>query len=163
MVSSFTHGGAGLFAIAGLIVLIVLSASQKTPWHVVGFAIYGASLVLLYTASFIYHIVCSIRGVNKVLQSIDYAMITILIAGTYTPITLVSLRGGWGWTLFGIIWSMAIAGIVLRVATSLFRGWVPAVYYLIMGWLIIIAIVPLTAALPVPVVCSPFQLDTFQP
>ena len=150
MVSSITHGGAGLLAIAGMIVLIVLSASQKTPWHVVGFVTYGASLVLLYAASFIYHFVSAFKGYRKNLQSVDYAMINILIAGTYTPIALISLRGGWGWSLFGIIWGMAVIGIVLRLATPLFRGWVPGVYYLIMGWLVVIAFKPLAAALPAP-------------
>lgn len=150
LVSSFTHGGAGLLAIAGLVVLIVLSASHRTPWHVVGFSIYGTSVVLLYTASFIYHLVSAYKGYRKKLQSVDYAMINILIAGTYTPIALVSLRGGWGWSLFGVIWGLAIIGIVVRLATPMFRGWIPAVYYLIMSWLIIIAIKPLAAALPAP-------------
>ena len=150
LVSSFTHGGAGLLAIAGLVMLIVLSASQKTPWHVVGFSIYGTSLILLYTASFIYHLFNAVKGFKESWQSLDYAMITILIAGTYTPVTLVSLRGGWGWTLFGIIWGMTIASIVLRQTTSIFKRWVPPIYYLIMGWLILIAIVPLANALPAP-------------
>lgn len=149
-VSSITHGAAGLFAIVGMTILIVLSASHKGPWYVVGFTIYGLSLVLLYAASFFYHLVSAFWGTRYVFQSIDYAMISVLIAGTYTPVTLLILRGGLGWTLFGIIWFMAIASIVLRLTTPLFKGWLPAVYYLIMGWLIMIAIVPLASALPNP-------------
>ncbi|MEK7584255.1 MAG: hemolysin III family protein [Patescibacteria group bacterium] len=146
-VSSFTHGAAGVVAIAGMVVLIVLSALYQTPWHVVGFSVYGASLVTLYAVSFLYHFVNALRGYHKRYQSLDYAMISVLIAGTYTPVTLIPLRGGWGWALFGVIWFMAITSIALRLATPLFKGWVPAVYYLLMGWLIIIAIGPLSAAL----------------
>jgi len=143
LVSSFTHGTAGIFAILGTVLLIILSASHKTPWHVVSFSIYGATLILLYAASFSYHIVGAFRGYKKFFQSIDYAMISILIAGTYTPITLVSLRGAWGWSMFGVIWFMALAGIIVRYTSTLFRAWVPAVYYLLMGWIILIAINPL--------------------
>jgi len=143
LVSSLTHGGAGLVAIFGMVLLIVLSASHRTPWHVFSFSIYGATLILLYGASFAYHIMGALRGYKKILQSIDYAMISILIAGTYTPIALVSLRGAWGWSMFGVIWFLAIAGIIVRSTTSIFKGWVPAVYYLFMGWVITIAIDPL--------------------
>lgn len=148
LVSSFTHGGAGIFAILGTVLLIVLSASHRTPWHIVSFSIYGATLILLYLASFTYHIVGAFRGYKKIFQSIDYAMISILIAGTYTPISLVGLRGGWGWSIFGIVWFMAIAGIVVRYTTNLFKGWIPAVYYLIMGWIVLIAINPLIKNFP---------------
>jgi len=150
LISSLTHGLAGLFAIIGAIVLIGLAASQRTPWHIVVFSIYSASLVLLYIASFVYHFVSAVKGFKKVLQSIDYTMITLLIAGTYTPITLITLRGVWGWTLFGIIWGITIASMVIRYFTSLFQGWIPATFYLIMGLIIVIAIKPLILALPVP-------------
>jgi hemolysin III len=145
--NSVTHGiGAGLAA-AGLSVLVTLAALQGDPWRVVSFSIYGATLVLLYLASTLYH---GFRGprVKRVFQTLDHSAIFLLIAGTYTPFSLVTLRGPWGWTLFGLIWGLAVTGIVLQaVAPDRYRI-AQVLLYVVMGWLALIAIKPLIESLP---------------
>jgi hemolysin III len=145
--NSVTHGiGAGLAA-AGLSVLVTLAAMQGDPWRVVSFSIYGATLVLLYLASTLYH---GFRGprVKRVFQTLDHSAIFLLIAGTYTPFSLVTLRGPWGWTLFGLIWGLAVTGIVLQaVAPDRYRI-AQVLLYVGMGWLALIAIKPLIESLP---------------
>ncbi len=136
--------GAGL-ATAGAVVLIVLAAQQGDPWKIVSFSIYGAMLIALYVTSTLYH---SLRGRSKdVFQKFDHCTIYLLIAGSYTPFTLVSLRGPWGWALFGAIWGLALIGIVqeLWLAKGA-RLWSLAIY-VAMGWMAVIAIAPLVSAL----------------
>lgn len=145
--NSLTHGlGAGL-SVAGLVLLIVRSAQHGNTWHVVSTAIFGASLVLLYTASTLYH---SLRGerLKQVLQKFDHAAIFLLIAGTYTPFVLVTLRGPWGWSLFGVVWGLAVAGVTLKFWLAGRYRLVSTLIYLAMGWLVMVAIKPLVAALP---------------
>jgi len=149
--NSITHVvGAGL-SIAGLVIMIVVASIQGDAWHVVSFSIYGSALVLLYTSSALYH---SFRGRAKaVFRKLDHGSIYLLIAGTYTPITLVTLRGqsaGWGWAIFGIVWGLAVIGVVTDALPTKGRRMLPIVLYLLMGWLIITAINPLWQSLPRP-------------
>lgn len=144
--NSISHliGAAG--ALAGLSVLVVLASRQGDPWKIVSSSIYGASLLFLYVISTLYH---SIRGRSKtVFRKLDHAAIYLLIAGTYTPFTLVTLRGVWGWSLFGAIWGLAVIGIVLDMLTSKGLRIVPVAVYLLMGWLCLVAIEPLLHTLP---------------
>ena len=144
--NSITHGVGGLLAIAGLVVLVTLAAMRGSASHVVGSAIFGATMVVLYSSSTLYHAIPAPRA-KRVLQHIDHASIFLLIAGTYTPFTLVTLRGPWGWTLFGIVWGLALVGIALQTGSR--RHPVLAVaLYIAMGWVVIVAIRPLLAALP---------------
>jgi hemolysin III len=145
--SSVTHGiGAGL-SVAALVVLVVGSALAGDPWRVVSFSIFGTCLVLLYLASMLYHAFRAPR-LKRIFRVFDHVAIFLLIAGTYTPIALVSLGGGWGWTLFGLIWGLAVLGILLEVFFMDRVRWLTMVVYLGMGWLVVIAIKPLVAALP---------------
>jgi len=142
-----THGlGAGL-SVAGLVLLVTYSVRHGDSWQVVSTAIFGVTLVLLYSSSTIYHSFKDERR-RVLMRKFDHAAIFLLIAGTYTPFVLVTLRGPWGWSLFGVVWALAIAGVMLkfwfagrfRVASTLL--------YIGMGWLVMIALKPLMAALP---------------
>lgn len=140
--NSVSHGVGALLAIAGTVVLIVVSAIYSDPWGIVSSAIYGATLIILYTMSTLYHALTNEKA-KYVMRIMDHATIFLLIAGTYTPITLVSLRGILGWVLFGFIWAAAILGIVLNsIDLERFRK-ISVVCYVVMGWTIIVAIVPL--------------------
>ena len=150
LVNSITHGiGAGL-SVAALVLLIVYASIYGNAWHIVSFTIFGVTLIILYTASTLYHSARKMRRKAK-LNKFDHASIYILIAGTYTPYTLVTLRGGWGWTIFGIIWALAIAGVVFKVwfYSTKYRR-VSAILYLLMGWIIVIALRPLINNLSTP-------------
>ena len=145
--NSLTHGLGAVLAIGGLVVLVTLAALHGDVWHVVSCSIYGASMVILYTASTLYHAVSQPRA-KAALQVIDHAAIFLLIAGTYTPFTLVTLHGPWGWSIFGTVWGLAIAGIVLEIAFP--RRW-PALslaLYVAMGWVVVVAVKPLLSAIP---------------
>jgi hemolysin III len=141
-----THGLGLLLSIGGLATLVVMASMRGNAWHVVGCAVFGVTLVLLYASSTLYHGVRHARA-KRVLRKIDHAAVFLLIAGTYTPFTLVSLRGGFGWALLAVVWGLAILGIVLEVAVRRnSRG--PSVwFYLAMGWLIVIAAGPLIRSL----------------
>lgn len=136
-----SHGIGGLLAIAGTVVLIVLSAVYGGAWEVVSSCIYGASLIILYTMSTLYHAITH-KKAKAFFRIMDHNTIFFLIAGTYTPFTLVTLRGALGWVLFGIIWGAAILGIVLNsIDLEKFKK-ISVVAYLVMGWAIIFAIKP---------------------
>jgi hemolysin III len=137
--------GAGL-AIIGLVFLLMAAIRYGNSRHVVSAAIYGASLILLYLASSLYHL-SSGTVIKRIFQKFDHVLIYILIAGTYTPLTLVTLHGGWGWTLFGLVWGMALCGLILEVVLPRRIGWLSVVLYLAMGWLIVIAGKPLLASM----------------
>jgi hemolysin III len=140
--NSITHGIGAALAVAGLVVLVVFAALYGDAWRLVSFSIYGASLVILYLVSTLYHSFTNPR-VKKVFQLLDHCSIYLLIAGTYTPITLTILRGTWGWTLFALIWGMAILGIVLKICfIGRFKAFSIALY-IAMGWLVVIAVKPL--------------------
>lgn len=145
IVHSAIHGVGILLSIAGLVALILVVRRTGDPWHLVACSVYGASLILLYLASTLYHCIPSPRA-KPLLRVIDHSAIYLLIAGTYTPFTLISLRGGWGWTLFGLVWGMAVLGITLKIAAIGRFRWLSMVLYLGMGWLAIIALQPLLRA-----------------
>ncbi len=145
--NSVTHGIGFLLSLAALSVMVVFAALKGTAWHVVSCTIYGATLVLLFAASTLYHSLPWPR-VKRILKIIDHSAIYLLIAGTYTPFLLVSLRGPWGWTLFGVIWSLAFAGIVFKVFFAGRFKLVSTLIYIGMGWIVVIAIRPLCASLP---------------
>jgi hemolysin III len=145
--NSVTHGvGLGL-SLAGLVVLIILTALRGTAWHVVSCTIYGSTLVILYAASTLYHSIQSARA-KRVLRIIDHGAIYLLIAGTYTPFTLVNLRGGLGWTLFGVVWGLAALGIVFKVFHVDRFPIASTLVYLSMGWLVVIAWKPVMTLIP---------------
>lgn len=139
--------GAGL-AVTGSTVLITIAARLGDPWKIVSFSIYGAMLVALYVFSTVYH---SVRGRAKdILRKLDHCAIYMLIAGTYTPFALVSLRGSWGWWLLGIVWSLALIGIVQELWLGNRTRVLSLILYVLMGWLALVAVVPLWHALTPP-------------
>ncbi len=145
--NSISHLVGAALAVTGTIVLIIVAAMDGDPLKIISFAVFGAMLTFLYTSSTLYH---SIRGPRKeILQKLDHCAIYLLIAGTYTPFTLVTLNGTLGWTLFGIIWFIALMGIVqeLWIADAKGARFLSIALYLIMGWLAVIAVVPLLKAL----------------
>ena len=144
--NGISHLVGAALALAGSVVLVVFASLQGDPWKIVSFSIYGASLFLLYTLSTLYH---SLRGrAKQIFRKLDHVAIYLLIAGTYTPFTLVTLRGSWGWTLFAIIWGLAIAGIIVDSRHKEGSRAILMVIYLLMGWLILVAMYPLAQALP---------------
>ena len=148
LANAITHGLGLALALAGVPVLVYLAATRGTVWHVVGVSIYGATLIALYAASTIYHSF-SIRTPDKrALRIIDHSAIYLLIAGTYTPFTLVNLRGPWGWTLLGLVWSMAVLGIAWKLFHVHRFPVVSTAIYVAMGWLALIALKPLAHAVP---------------
>jgi hemolysin III len=143
--NSITHGIGALLAIAGLVVLVVLAVLRGTAWHVVGCAVFGATLVVLYTSSTLYHAISHTRA-RAVLQVLDHTAIYLLIAGTYTPFMLVTLRGPWGWSLFGIVWAVAVTGIALRAVLGRRLPILRVALYIVVGWVGIVAFRPLVAS-----------------
>ena len=145
--NSITHGvGAGL-SIAGLTVLVVLAALQEDVWRLISFSIYGSTLVILYLASTLYHSFQNPR-VKRFFQICDHSAIYLLIAGTYTPFLLVSLRGPWGWSLFAVIWGIALLGIGFK-ALFIHRFHVASTLgYILMGWLGVVAIRQMLESVP---------------
>ncbi len=145
--NSLTHGLGAMLSIAGLVVMVVLSTVHGDAWHIVSTAIFGATLIMLYSASTLYHAIQNPR-LRNIMQRLDHIAILYLIAGTYTPFTLVTLHGPWGWSLFGVIWGLTLFGTVVHL-TQLrrFHGLMVALY-LIMGWSVVVAMKPLLEALP---------------
>jgi len=143
--NSYSHLIGALLALAGAVVLIVIGALQGDVWKIVSFSIYGASLVLLYSVSTLYH---STRGgAKRLFQKLDHNAIYLLIAGSYTPFTLVTLRGPWGWTLFGVIWGLAAVGMLQESLLGKRTRTLSLVIYVLMGWVALVAVVPLIEAL----------------
>ncbi len=145
--NSVTHGAGLLLSLAGLVVLVILAAKKGTPWHIVSVSVYGVTLVLLYGASTVYHAVRAPRW-KHYLRIIDHSSIYLLIAGTYTPFMLVNLRGPWGWTLFGLVWGLAVAGILFKIWFVDHFAFLSTAVYVAMGWMAVIAIKPVFAAVP---------------
>jgi hemolysin III len=139
---SLTHGAGLLLGVTALVLMVVFAAQRGSAIHVVACTLYGATLVLLFGASTFYHALPPGRG-KRVFGTLDHAAIFLLIAGTYTPFTLVTLRGGWGWSLFGVIWGLAIAGVVLEAVTRGRARRLQLVLYLVMGWSVVLAARPL--------------------
>ena len=146
--NTISHAVGIPIAVAALTLLVVFAAINGTAWHIVSFSIFGVSMLLLYLASTLFHASSNIR-VKYYLNKFDHSAIYVLIAGTYTPIALVNLNGAIGWILFGLIWALAIAGIVFKIwfYNQKYRS-LSTWLYVAMGWLIIIAIVPLVRSTP---------------
>lgn len=144
-----THGFGLLLSIGALVILVVYASLYQSIWHIVSFSIYGASLVLLYFASTIFHASKHPKWRLR-LNVFDHSAIYLLIAGTYTPLLLVTLRGPWGWSLFGVVWGLAVAGIIFKLFFTGRFDKVSTLAYVIMGWLVLIAIYPLIMRLAVP-------------
>lgn len=143
--NSLTHLVGAVLALAGAVVLVVLAARDGDPWKVVGVSIYGLTLVLLYSFSVLYH---SLQGRTKdVLRQLDHQSIYLLIAGSYTPFCLISLRGPWGWSLLGTVWGLAVLGGLQDLRPRNEARILSVVIYVVMGWLVLVAIAPLFRAL----------------
>jgi len=145
--NSISHGLGLAAALAAAPVLVIAAAHRGDPAWLVGSSVFAATMVLLYLASTLYHAIPHSKA-KRIFKILDHAAIYLLIAGTYTPFTLGVLRGAWGWTLFGLIWGLAITGVVLKLAGGLRRPWLSTGLYVAMGWLVLIAIKPLWEALP---------------
>ena len=140
-----SHGAGVVLSVVALIVLMV--EARGRPWHMAGFAVYGVSLVALYTASTLYHSLFVDSRQYKLLQRLDHIAIFLLIAGTYTPVCLVTLRGVWGWSLLGAVWSMALFGIGSSLFWKNTPEWLRVTLCVVMGWLAMVAYEPLRMAL----------------
>jgi len=140
--NSLTCGIGACLSIAALVMLVVAAGSAGDAWRVTSASVYGASLVLLFLVSTLYHAIPS-KKAKRAFEILDHCMIYVLIAGTYMPFTLVTLRGPWGWSLFGTVWGVALFGMVFKAFfVSRFRA-VSGAIYLLMGWLVVIALRPL--------------------
>ncbi|WP_186162188.1 PAQR family membrane homeostasis protein TrhA [Burkholderia gladioli] len=144
--NSITHGVGALMSMAGLATLVTMGALKGDPYRVVSAAVYGAALLVLYAVSTLYHSVHQPR-LKAILQKCDHSAIYLLIAGSYTPFTLITLRGHWGWTLFGVIWGLALFGIVQELTLGRRTRIISMVLYVLMGWLGVIALRPLVVAM----------------
>jgi hemolysin III len=143
--NSITHAVGACLAAAGGAVLIMVAARDGDPWKITSFSIYAAMLLTLYLTSSLYH---GVRGLAKdMLRKMDHCAIYLLIGGTYTPFTLVTLRGAWGWSMFGVVWSLALLGIAQEIRYAKGARGLSLVIYMMMGWLAVIGIQPLIAAL----------------
>lgn len=146
--NSFTHLAGTVLAAVGAPLLVVLAARTGDAWKIVGCSIFGAALFLLFGASTLYH---SVRGRAKIiLRKLDHCAIYLLIAGTYTPFALVTLRGPWGWTLFGLTWGLAAIGIAQEFVFGKGARRLSILIYVVMGWMAVAALGPLAAGLGAP-------------
>lgn len=146
--NAITHGVGALLAVAALTLLVVFATMYGDVWHIVSFSIYGASLIILYLFSTLYHSFQNER-VKSIFKILDHSAIYLLIAGTYTPFTLVTLRGRLGWTIFGIIWGLALIGVVLKAFFIKRFKIISTLTYVFMGWIIVLAFNPLKMNLSV--------------
>src|SRR5688572_11330870 len=142
--NSVTHGVALLASVAALPILILVAVSHRDPWQILGGTIFGATLVMLYGASTLYHALPHSRA-RRVFRVLDHSAIYLLIAGTYTPFALGALRGAWGWALLGTVWTLAVLGIIAKATFGFRFPRLSAAVYLMMGWLAVIAFGPLMA------------------
>lgn len=146
--NAWTHLFGALLALTGAIWLLVLATASGDGWKVFSVSVYGATLVLLYSISTVYH---SVRGrVKQVLRKLDHLSIYLLIAGSYTPFCLISLHGPWGWWLFGIVWSLAAVGMLQEIKPRSEARVLSLIIYAVMGWIVLVAIKPLLANLGLP-------------
>jgi len=145
--NSLTHAAGVLLSLFWLILLLMATMKQGDPWRIVSCTIYGSSLLLFYSFSTIYHSVQRPR-VKYLFRILDHASIYLVIAGTYTPFALVTLRGAWGWSLFGVTWSLAIIGMIFKTFMTHRLRVLGPILYIAMGWLVVFVIKPLLDALP---------------
>lgn len=146
-VNAISHGAGAVASVAGLTLMVVVAALKAEIWHVVSFSVFGATLILMYTSSFLYHGLKLSEKTLDILRRIDHIMIFMVIAGSYTPLCLVALRGPWGWSLFATVWGIAVVGVFLKIFFMNAPRWISTAIYLLMGWLCVIAIYPLVKAL----------------
>ncbi|OCX15853.1 PAQR family membrane homeostasis protein TrhA [Pseudomonas graminis] len=143
--NAWTHLVGAILATIGAVWMLVVATMAGDIWKIISVAVYGVALVMLYSASTVYH---SVRGRAKVImQKVDHFSIYLLIAGSYTPFCLVTLHGAWGWTLFGIVWALAIIGILQEIKPRSDARVMSIVIYAVMGWIVLVAVKPLIAAL----------------
>ena len=145
--SAISHALGAILSVIALTLLIQESINPIKPWHIVSFTIFGTGMFLLYTASTLYHWLPVSTNIENKLRNLDHVMIHILIASTYTPICLIPLRGVWGWSMFGIVWTLAIFGILLKLFWKSLPNWFSTTFYIFLGWLSIIAIYPMMMTL----------------
>ena len=145
--NSLTHAMGAVLSIAAIVLLIVCFGNYHYPLRMVGFSIYGSTLLILYLASTLYHAVVQ-EKLKKIFRLMDHSSIFLLIAGTYTPVLLVAMRNGWGWTLFGLIWALAAGGVVFKFCFMDRYPWISLGLYTAMGWLAVIAVKPMLLLLP---------------
>ncbi len=143
--NAWSHLIGAVLAAIGAVWLLALASSTGDLWKIVAVAIYGVTLLLLYSISTLYH---SMRGpAKRVMQKLDHLSIYLLIAGSYTPFCLITLRGPWGWTLFGIVWSLALIGMLQEIKPRSEARVLSLIIYAVMGWIVLVAVKPLIAAL----------------
>ena len=147
LANSVTHGVGLILSIAGFATLVSLAVMRGSAWRIVSCAIYGSTLLCLYAASTCYHGTRS-RRLKRILKVCDHSAIYLLIAGTYTPFLLVNLRGGWGWSLFAVVWGLAMAGILFKVWFVEHAPVLSTAVYLLMGWLSLVALKPMLIKVP---------------
>ncbi len=147
-ISGLTHFIAALLAVGALVALLTRKTEPVTIWHTISFSIYGISMILLYTFSTLYHWLPLSGKKLEVFRKIDHIMIFIFTAGTYTPVCLITLHGPWGWTILGIIWATAIGGFFLKIFWLAAPRLLYTGIYLLMGWIVVIALWPLSKAMP---------------
>ncbi len=145
--NSITHGLGAAMSIAALVILVVSASGHGDTLRVVSLSLYGATLILLYLSSTLYHGFSNQR-IKHFFKVMDHSSIYLLIAGSYTPIVLVSMGGAWGWTFFGIVWAMAVCGIVSKIFLTGSYSKISVLFYIVMGWIIVVAIKPMLQAVP---------------
>ena len=150
--SSLTHLVGFFLSIAGLVLLITTAIRYSTAWHLFSFAVFGASLILLYLASTVYHFIPKSNKLTDTFLRIDKSFIFFLIAGSYTPLVLVPLRGSWGWLIFGIVWGTAIAGIIFQIFKKKLNSWITLSLYLALGWFMVLVLPYLAKTLSGPAI-----------
>jgi hemolysin III len=146
--NTITHGIGTILSIIGLVILLFLAITKGNIWQIISFSIYGTSLILLYLSSTIYHGLPD-TNIKRIFQKFDHSAIFLLIAGSYTPITLISLHGSWGWTLFGLVWVIALTGISMKAFFFQKTQVISVVLYVVMGLLILVAIKPLLMSISI--------------
>lgn len=143
--NAWTHLVGAILAFIGASWLIITAGLQGDPWKIISFSIYGGTLVLLYSTSTLYH---STRGQAKVImRKLDHLSIYLLIAGSYTPFCLISLRGPWGWSLFGVVWGLAVVGMLQEIKPRSEARILSIIIYAVMGWIVLVAVKPLLQTL----------------
>lgn len=151
LLHALTHGIGAVLSVGALVGMVVWASVTDSPIQVVASAVFGATLVTMYAASTAYHAIPARRvRIKRAFQVADHCCIYLLIAGTYTPFTLVTLQGAWGWSLFGVVWGLAMLGIALKLTPLGHRPWLSSLGYLGIGWVALVALQPLVAALPIP-------------
>ena len=147
--NSWSHLAGVALALIGLVLLVRTALDSDNIWRIVSFSLYGATLVLLYLCSTLYHSVRQTKT-KALMRKLDHSAIFFLIAGSYTPYCLVTLRGPWGWSLFGVSWGLAVFGVFYELVLGRRWEWLSVTLYLVMGWLVLVAIWPLINALSTP-------------